>query len=320
MSNRIDFFQTDRSDLTIPCSSISVFLEGELCPFLEVVKIFREGWPDFSRAVLRYVPVPIGSQISEDLIEVETIVGAGKRISIRQIYNRSTGSVRIETLPIFSGKVESINIQIDSGEETATIIACDLSVELRQKIVYGRRALNIDGQNVFAEGLETVFNKDGKPNASTELIQRNGKDYTVFSGTTDKRYWSCAQALDYLLSEHIGLGRLYVPSLEQLEALTEGQKICDLDVTGLNLLEALRECCNVAGLEFKFLPGVGESIEEAIVFYRNGTGRTVELNYQPGGKLLNISKTDIFKLHWEYGGWHLRQKPTIYENHRHYIA
>ena len=56
MSNRIDFFQSAQTRLAIPAASVSILLEGQLCPFLEPLEIVRGGWPDFSWARLAYNP------------------------------------------------------------------------------------------------------------------------------------------------------------------------------------------------------------------------------------------------------------------------
>jgi hypothetical protein len=74
--------------------------------------------------------------------------------------------------------------------------------------------------------------------------------------------------------------------------------VYDLDLTGLTLLEALHRCCESAGVQFRFVPRLVESgPRQAIVFHRNGSGRTVELNLQPDGQQLSVSRTNIAELH-----------------------
>src|SRR4030042_1448188 len=74
-------------------------------------------------------------------------------------------------------------------------------------------------------------------------------------------------------------GRLQIPDGRRLAALTENQVVRDLDVTGLSLLEALHRCCERINLQFKFVPRPAETgTREAIVFYRDGAGRAVDLN------------------------------------------
>ncbi|MCJ7778435.1 MAG: hypothetical protein MUP16_08995, partial [Sedimentisphaerales bacterium] len=76
----------------------------------------------------------------------------------------------------------------------------------------------------------------------------------------------------------------------------DNQTARDFDVTGLDVLEALRRCCERTGLRFEFVPRfVSTGPEQAIVFYRSGTGRIVELNCQKAGERFSISKTNISK-------------------------
>jgi hypothetical protein len=92
-------------------------------------------------------------------------------------------------------------------------------------------------------------------------------------------------------------GECQRPTLDQLTALTENQIVRDLDVTELNLAEALYQCCERIGLKFKFAPtltSIGPS--QAIVFYKSGMSRTIELNCQPPGEQLSLSRTNIASL------------------------
>jgi hypothetical protein len=115
--------------------------------------------------------------------------------------------------------------------------------------------------------------------------------------------------IHYLLCEYMPAGQLKMPSFSRLQALTENQIVRDLDVTGLNLIEALHRCCQRIGLKFKFIPRLAETgPEQAIVFYRAGTGRVVELNCQPAGQQISISKTNIAQLHSRKNFWPVTHK------------
>jgi hypothetical protein len=95
---------------------------------------------------------------------------------------------------------------------------------------------------------------------------------------------------------------LHRPDIAQLLALTQRRDARDLDVTGLNLLEALHRCCDAADLQFRFVPRLVETgPRQAIVFYRNGHGRAVELNCQQAGQSLSLSRTNIAALYSRRG-------------------
>ena len=112
-----------------------------------------------------------------------------------------------------------------------------------------------------------------------ESTADNGKSYTVFGESLPGKPWTYAEVIYYLLCEYVLAWQLTTPSFSRLQALTENQIVRDLDVTGLNLAEALHRCCERIGLKFKFVSRLtDEGPSQAIVFYRADTGRVVELN------------------------------------------
>jgi hypothetical protein len=155
-----------------------------------------------------------------------------------------------------------------------------------------------------------VFNEDGKANASTEPIENYGNSLTVFCAEPSQgKLWNYAEVINYLLCEYLPNGQLQTPSIEQLQRLTENQTVRDLNVTGLNLIEALQQCCERIGLKFKFVPRLTPTgPDQAIVFYKSGTGRTVELNCQRHGERFSISKTSIARLHSRKNFWPVTHK------------
>ena len=168
----------------------------------------------------------------------------------------------------------------------------------------------MDSSTVFLAGADTVFNEDGKINASVEPINNRGRSYTVFCAEPSQgKFWSHAEVIDYLLCEYLPDGQLQIPDIEQLRTLTKNQIVRDLDVTGMNLLEALRRCCDRIGLKFKFVPQlVSTGAEQAIVFYKPVFARQVELNCHPDGENLSISKTNVSALHSRKNFWPVTHK------------
>jgi len=295
MSNRIDFFQSEHSKLALPAATVSIEIDGELCPVLEAVEIVRDVRPNFSWARLAYNPAPY---TDNDLItaeEMEAEFAMGQSVCIRQCYNGVAPGAATLGFPIFCGQIEGIETTLGPESEMVELIAGDFSAQLGRITVYGQRIALDDDSTVFLPGLDTVFNPDGRANATSAPIQVGGKSYMAFRAEPmNGKGWKYAEVIDYLLSEYLPGGRLQIPQSERLAALTEYQVARDLDVTGLSLLEALHRCCERIGLQFKFVPRLAETgLREAIVFYRNGAGRAVELNSQPGGERLSISKTNI---------------------------
>jgi hypothetical protein len=305
MSNRIDFFQSAESRLAIPVATVSILLDGTLCTELEPIEIVRSTWPDFSWARFAYNPA---GQTAVELMPAEQIqakFGMGKSISIRQVYSGLPAGTGVFGFVVFDGQIESIETSLGRDGESVEISAGDFSANLKRVTVYGRRVSSSDDSTVFLSGVDTVFNPDGKPNAGCSAVNVNGSSYTVFCAEpSQSRFWTYAEAIDYLLREYLPPGRLQTPSIQQLQSLTDNQMVCDLDVTGLNLAEAIQRCCERVGLEFKFLPRLAESGPgQVIMFYKDGRGKTVELNCQQPGQQFSISRTNIAALHSRKNLW-----------------
>ena len=307
MSNRIDFFQSAQPQLALPSATVSILVGGRLCLFLEPVEIVRGGWPEFGWARLAYNPA---SYNGGDLVaaeDIETVLSMGERISIRQVYNGMPPGAAAFALPVFEGQIEGIEMEIGDKGEKVEIIVRDFSAISKRTTVFGQR-LGVSG--LFLSGVDTIFNPDGRSNANPEPVTINGKSYTVFCAEQSQaKTWSCAEAINYLLCEYLVCGRLRTPGIEQLQELTENRIVRDLDVTGLSLLEALHRCCERVGLRFKFvLRPVPVGPGQAIVFYKEDAGRTVELNCQRSGEMLSISKTNITALRSRRNLWPVTHK------------
>jgi len=299
MSNRIDFFQSEQTQRALPAATVSVLLDGSLCPCLEVIEIVRSDWPEFSWAKLAYNLSAYRQAAPTAAEEIERELAVGKTICIRQVYNDSAPGASACGRPVFVGQIEAIETRLAGNGERVEITAKDFSVTMSRIAVYGQRIENSDGSTLFLAGIDTVFNEDGKPNAATEPVENNGNSYTVFCAEPSAgKLWNYAEVIDYLLCEYLPAGQLQSPGFERLKSLTDNQAARNLDVTGLNLLKALHVCCERVGLKFKFTPrSDAGGPSQAIVFYRNAAARAVELNCQPSGEKLSISKTNIARLH-----------------------
>jgi len=310
MSNTTDLFQSEQKQLTLAAASASVMVDGVLCPDLEPIEIVRSGWPDFSRATLAYNPAACTDETLKAVEDVGVEFAAGKKLCIRQYYNGVPPGSATFGLPVFHGHIDSVETKLSPEGELVEIIARDFGAALKRFTVYGRRVAKADGSNVFLPSLDTVFNPDGRGNSDSTPIVVGDKTYTAFCAEpSDGRLWNCAEVVYYLLCEHVLIGQLRTPTLEQLKVLTNNLTIRDIDVTGLNLVEALHRCCERIGLEFKFVPNIAlTEPDQAIEFYRAGNGRTVELNCQKAGEQFSISKTNIATLNSNRSFWPVTHK------------
>lgn len=299
MIGKTELFQPEFSQLALPGQAVAVFIDGALCEDAEPAELVRSSWPEFgwARLACNQAARQDASVISPE--QAEDRFAMGKSLCLCRLYNGVWPNVGIARLPLFVGHIESIETRVGGNDETVEIIAKDYSAALRRITVYGQHVLQNTGSTIWLHGLETIFNPLGRGNAAAEPVTRDGRTRAIFCADAgDAATWNCAEVINYLLSEYLRGSDLYWPDTEQLLALTEGRAIQHLDVTGLSLLEALQRCCGTAGLRFCFRPRLAETgPSQALVFYRNGRGRAVELSCQPAGEALSLSRTSMASLH-----------------------
>jgi hypothetical protein len=242
--------------------------------------------------------------------EIENEFGIGRTVCIEQVYNGCAPGGGAVAFPIFAGQVEGIERQLGPDGEIVEFVAKDLGATLNRISVHGQRIGASDGSTLFLASLSTVFNADGRGNAKIEPIENNGSSYTAFCAEpSNAKPWSYAEVIRYLLCEYLPQGQLQVPSTDRLQALTENRTVRELNVTGLTLADALHRCCEGIGLESKFVPRpVPIGPAQAVILYRPGRGRAVELNHQWSGERLSISKTDIARLNSTKTFWPVTHK------------
>ena len=309
MSNRIDFFQSDRKQLAVPAAGISIFLEGSLCPYLELIEMVRGEWPEFSWARLAFNAAAY-PQASNAFEQIESKLSMGKTVCIRPFHNKLVSGKAVDGFPIFVGQIESVETEFTEKGENFEIIVKDFSARCSQITVYGQRVNNGNDSSIFLAGIDTIFNENGKPNATTELVEKNGNSYTVFCDKpSSAKSWSYSEVIRYLLCEYLTSEDIQIPDIKHLQTLTDNQQVRDLDITGLNLLEALYCCCERIGLKFGFVPHLAEiGPAQVIEFYKTGSGRTIELNCQQSNEQLSSSNTNVLALHSKKKYWPVTHK------------
>jgi hypothetical protein len=291
MSNIIDVFQPEYRPLALPAATVAVFIAGLRCEDLEPVEIVRGLGPEFGWARLEARGI--------DPEQIEDRFAAGLEVRLCQLYNSAPPGVALASVPLFVGQIETVETSIDADGASIAVVAKDASAALQRVTVYGQRVGQDEGSTSLLPGLATLFNPLGGGNAAVTPATLDGKTRTVFAtGAGEAKMWTCAEAIHYLLCEYVPRDLIYRPSVESLLALTESRPVRDLDLTGLDLLEALHRCSEAAGMEFQFLPRLAETGPgQALAFSRRGGGRAVELNCQPPGETLSVARTNIAALH-----------------------
>lgn len=296
MTNRTEYFTGRGNTMSLPAASAAVYLDGVMSPYIEPVEIIRAGWPEFGSATLRF---RLSSQVGQTVPveQIEQKAGFGKTVSIRAFYDAGSPDCRVVDYPIFTGQIEGIHTEIDGGSLVVSLRVQDCAATLRRKTVFGRRIESQQLGSVFIAGPDTIFNPNGLANASEQAVNHAGRKYRVFSQADGRgRPFSRADAIYYLLSEYVPDGLLVIPPLERLETLTEAKIVRNLDVTGLDITEALHRCCEGTSLDFVFEPACDGSGACGIVFLKQTPARKIRLSAQKQGEIISISKTSAARI------------------------
>ncbi len=322
MNNRIDYYNAIQSGIAIPAGRPVVFIDGVICELLEVVEIIRAANPAFGNATFIYNPSACDNSTIVAAEQAETVAPMGKSISVRQLYDGGIGKALPEGVSIFEGQIERIETNIDDEGEVVQIIAKDLAAELYRITVYGKRVLTTDGQTLFLDGAKTIFNENNEADAAKETSPQAGQSYTVFEKKADNAmHWSYGKIIHYLLCEYSQVGKLMIPSVEQLEAVTNNYTAGEINVNGLSLVGAIEKCCEDVGVRFKFIRrNEANGPAAGITFYRQGRGAEVELNCQPAGQSLCISMTNIYKLNSSRDFWPVTHRYIGWGDYRKFEA
>jgi len=297
MSNAVEYSSAGDGELSIAAARPVVYLDGEVCDFLTVREINRGGWEKFGSARLAWRPVSVDYGELSEPEDIEENLCSGMAVSIRQVYSKGYGVVADASL--FEGQVERVEKRGGGKGKEIEVIAKDFGATLSRVTVYGQHVADIDGQIKYLPGSETLFNPDGTGNRSEEKASLKGREtYTFARDRKSGRYWKCAEVIDYLLTVNVVRGQLVRPGLKALGGLTGGQVIRQLDVTGLNLSEALQLCCERVGLRFRFTEVYSAGVwRSGIEFYKPGQGRTIELNCQREGEVLKPGGTEVAEVY-----------------------
>jgi len=303
MSNRVDYTHTDDFSSAISAGQVCVMVDGRQCSYLEVKEISQGCYPDFSWARISYNPFLSRNAMEPDFAMVFDTVKMGKSLSVHVVYNSSVLEVTPQKVLIFEGFIERIRKSRNSSGENFEITAKDISSKLGRVVISGRR-IESGEDTLFFESMDTVFNKDSVGNRSDSSFEHNGKSYKVFSGEDEGFCWTCAEAIIYLLSEYVNHDQLQLPDIEQLNILTSGAQVIDMDVTGLDILSGLNKLCEGAGLKYKFEANSSDvGPRYSIKFFRQGDCRAVELNCQKDGERFDISRSDILSFSSDENYW-----------------
>jgi hypothetical protein len=114
MTNRVDLYQAETGKPAAPAGGAFVFIEGQLCLYLEVTEIVQADKPDYGITRLRYNPAADSDEKRLSIEEVESEVSTGKPVVIKWLYNNLYPSGGAEGIVIFTGQVERIETILEN--------------------------------------------------------------------------------------------------------------------------------------------------------------------------------------------------------------
>ncbi len=102
MSNRVDYFAAEETALSVPSGGCVVYVDGMLCPYLEVIEIVRASGPGYGLARLSYNPALWADGERVAVERIETVAAIGREVSIVALYNDGMGVTAIRSLKVFT--------------------------------------------------------------------------------------------------------------------------------------------------------------------------------------------------------------------------
>ncbi len=255
---------------------LGVFIEGQLCNFLEVAKIIRQGYPHISFAQLA-----VSKGITP--VEITHMAGMGRPIEIYESLQNTDGSDVLKSRCIFTGTIEGMESRFDNKHWNMELTAKDFGAALDRRMIRGQRRSDEVNGPFLDEAVRCIFNQNDQPNRARDRIWHDGKNYYPFAGPEEKsQWWTAAQAVEYLLCEYVLYGELVCDAAWKMEQWCGDMILYDLNVTSTSAFEAIGKICRLCGIGFYLAPS-GNDIgpRQRIVFYQPGGEGSAEL-FIPG--------------------------------------
>jgi len=291
--NIVTFYHVAPATSSLRCLPVLVLVDDLPTPWLELLEITREKAVRFNRARFRVTHQAYGpTGRFEDMAQVARV---GQRIKVFMICSAEPATGKQLSWPLFAGVICEGHGFLNGTDEGVQIVACDQLVYQNDRLVDGFRTYNANGESVYVRSASAVFNPDGGANRSATTSEINGRSYYVFEPNETKAdYWSYADAIEYIACEYLSQDVIESLSVSGLSGLTRGQVLRDVDITGLDPLEAIERLCRRAGLGFCIVHAPDkEDVKEVLQFYRPGQGRKIFLRHQKAGESLGLGQTNL---------------------------
>ena len=271
-----------------------VEVEGLPVPWLELLEVIRRPGPELNEARLRLLGHLTGPKARFE--SVGQLARPGQRIRAWLIGREDSVTGNQSRWPLFAGVIAKGAASLSGSGEGIEIVAVDELAYRQRRVIDGIRVPGDEGRTVYIQNDQAVFNPDGKGNCTKIEYTTGGISYRVFELNEKSGCdWTYAEAICYLICEYLGRRVISASCRDELKALTEGQHLRDIDVSGLTPLEGLERLCREAGLRYRVehVPAGESEIKEVLQFYRLGQGRVIGLRHQKAGEDLDLDQTNL---------------------------
>ncbi|MFC1783408.1 hypothetical protein ACFL02_07460 [Planctomycetota bacterium] len=293
-NNTVTFYHQSQNIYSMRSQPLVVEVDGLPAPWLEVLEITLSKGPQLNEARFRLAGLEQGQAVRFE--DIALAVRSGQRIRVSMICQIDPASGNQMSWPFFAGVICEGHASIAGRAEEVEVIARDEPAYYGTAIIDGIRAIGLEDKPVYINSAQAVFNPDGLPNCSSAVMEVDGKTQYVFQlEPTKAKYWTYAEAVNYIASEYLGVETQNSLSFAALAGLTCDQVLRDVDVTGLTALEAVDRLCRRAGLGFCLVhaPDKDSQVEQVLQFYRRGSGRRIYLRHQLSGNKLDLGQTNL---------------------------
>ena len=299
--NAVTFSRRDFNNLSVRGVLEVVEVDGRAAPWLELLEIRRRPGPHLNEARFRIVADKVsvdehgGRRRFEDVVRSDR---PGQRVRVSQICDAVAGGglgSGVGSWPWFEGVICQGQAKLSVKVDEVEVVACSELVYRDGAVIDGVRCLGGQGDVVHLN-LDAVFNPEGVGNCSAAAVAVEGESYQVFDlNESGAVLWTFAAAVKYVVSEYLGRDAAGDLSVDELEQLSGGGRLRDVDVTGLTPLKALARLCERAGMDYGLVevPEADGRVRSVLRFYRQGSGRRIFLGHQRAGEKLDVARTNL---------------------------
>ncbi len=303
----------DASCLRLDAPVTEVLVGGQAAPRVRLDRLEAL----LGAAPRAWFSVGLGLAVGADDLRLEQalpLVRPGLAVSARLISGGTLRAAAGVGPVLFEGRIVSLAINLASDGESLRFEAEDPAADLLRQRVGGQRIRTAAADEAqVVDGLDLVFNPEGRPNASdTPYEPQQGDAYTIFApaGATAAVAWTLDKAVTYLLAEFAQESGLATPAPSDVTAAVGDMVLGDVSLEGHSLGQALDALLELAGARVLITAEPGDSsVSRRLEIWSPGQAPEAWLSHQAVGSAFDPAATDFVDL---AATMHLEAAPRRY--------